>query len=799
MRVASAVALVVALLVGATDTPDVSSSPDAAIERAAPEKCLFYFKSTGIPTLDSSSSNHTEQLLANKDVQTFLSKLKTQINDGLRQAGEKNKELAEWLDTGLLPLAEVVVTHPAAFYVERLELHDGGPPEIAAALILHCGDRAADVRKTTESIVALATRKAGADKIEEVRVAGATLHRLATDKVQLDWGFQGEYFLLALGKQTSADLLARMRQTGSPPDWLTALKKQAAIKRVGALAYFSGTMLWAAIEPQITDPKVRDLLTSIGVNQFVSAASVSGFDEEGILSRGFVDLGGWPAGSMELPPLTAADLKPIPGNSEFATVVRFDLGWIYRWAIGTAVRLNPAEDIREKIKQVEPLLGFQIESDLVASLGDVWTIHSTPGGGLLPMSGLVFTVTVRDQENLAKVQEKLLELSRSLLSQEDQPPFAIETKTVREIEVHHVQPHGSVAWDPAWAVIDGRLVVAATLQGLKFHIAREGKKSLAELPAVAKRLESGPMMLSYQDSLTSIRQMFAAVQTFAPMLIGQLAAQGINVELPTLPDLDAIESHILPRIDTTRRTERGFESDSTSTVPLASVGVGSPATVGILVALLLPAVQQAREAARRNQSMNKLKEIGLAMQNHHDANRKFPPPAISDANGNPLLSWRVKLLPYLDEAALYKEFHLDEPWDSEHNKPPLDRMPDVYKDPRVPDLGNQTVYLVPIGKELMFSGNSGLNMKTVRDGTSNTILAVEANPDKAVPWTKPDDIKIDPEHPDAGLGRISGGVFLALAVDGSIHVLPGDIDSKTLWALFTRAGGEPNSFPDSNP
>ncbi len=101
-----------------------------------------------------------------------------------------------------------------------------------------------------------------------------------------------------------------------------------------------------------------------------------------------------------------------------------------------------------------------------------------------------------------------------------------------------------------------------------------------------------------------------------------------------------------------------------------------------LIALLLPAVQQAREAARRTQADNHLKQIGLAMHNFHDVNNKLPAQANYEGK-KPLLSWRVHLLPYLGEAELYNEFHLDEPWDSPHNKKLIEKMPQVYKNPSI--------------------------------------------------------------------------------------------------------------------
>jgi type II secretory pathway pseudopilin PulG len=280
------------------------------------------------------------------------------------------------------------------------------------------------------------------------------------------------------------------------------------------------------------------------------------------------------------------------------------------------------------------------------------------------------------------------------------------------------------------------------------------------------------------------------------MVIGQLSAQGINVEMPTLPDLEEIGPHILPRVDSMRRTSEGLETDSFSTMPISAINSQSPATAGILVALLLPAVQQAREAARRNQTMNKMKQIEIALQNYHDVHKHFPPAATTDKDGKPLLSWRVAILPYMDENPLYQQFHLDEPWDSEHNLPLSAKLPDSYESPSF-STGNKTLFLGALGKELMFTGAEGLGMRSVIDGTSKTIMFVEADPAKAVVWSQPGDLKIDPKQPDADLATHAGGVHLVAAVDGSIHTLSTGVKAATLWALFTRAGREPDPWPDN--
>src|ERR1700731_3796855 len=102
------------------------------------------------------------------------------------------------------------------------------------------------------------------------------------------------------------------------------------------------------------------------------------------------------------------------------------------------------------------------------------------------------------------------------------------------------------------------------------------------------------------------------------------------------------------------------------------------AIIGVLIALLLPAVQSAREAARRAQCTNNLKQIGLAFHNYHSANNAFPRAAITDKQGKPVLSWRVAILPYIEQQELYKKFKRDEPWDSPHNKALLKEVPTTY-------------------------------------------------------------------------------------------------------------------------
>lgn len=217
--------------------------------------------------------------------------------------------------------------------------------------------------------------------------------------------------------------------------------------------------------------------------------------------------------------------------------------------------------------------------------------------------------------------------------------------------------------------------------------------------------------------------------------------------------------------------------------------IGMLLVVLILPALLLPAVQAAREAARRAQCTNNLKQIGLALHNYHSANNTFPPAAITDKDGKPLLSWRVAILPYIDRGDLYDQFHLDEPWNSPHNSGLLAQMPAAYRCPSNP-VGDPslTKYQVFVGPGTLFEGNTGVGLKDVTDGTSNTLAVVETT--AGVPWTKPEDLAYGKALPLPPVGSRHLGGYNALFADGSVRFLKQSMSEQALRGLITRDGGE---------
>jgi hypothetical protein len=183
--------------------------------------------------------------------------------------------------------------------------------------------------------------------------------------------------------------------------------------------------------------------------------------------------------------------------------------------------------------------------------------------------------------------------------------------------------------------------------------------------------------------------------------------------------------------------------------------------------------------------------MALAMHNYHDTHGRLPPAAVCGKDGKPLYSWRVALLPFIEEQALYAEFKLDEPWDSPHNLALLDRMPRVYGPykRRSDDRPGYSYYRVFVGKGTAFEGPRGQSFRDFPDGTSNTILIAEAG--EAVPWTKPEELPYAPDQPLPRMGGIARDGFFRIATgDGSVRDIGDTVSEPTLRAAITRNGGE---------
>jgi prepilin-type processing-associated H-X9-DG protein len=245
---------------------------------------------------------------------------------------------------------------------------------------------------------------------------------------------------------------------------------------------------------------------------------------------------------------------------------------------------------------------------------------------------------------------------------------------------------------------------------------------------------------------------------------------------------------------------RGSSASTASMIVIIAVVVGVVGLLlaGVLAALLVPAVGAARDAARRTQCMNNVKQIGLAMQMYADTYRTFPPAYTVDAAGKPMHSWRVLLLPYLEGGPLYDQYRMDEPWDGPNNSQLAGLMPAVFRCPSEAATpgSTTTVYAVVNGPGAVFDGDKLCTLASVTDGLSNTLVVVEAA-GANIHWMEPRDLDFTQLQ---GVINGTGGNEIAshhpgMAVvgfaDGSVRALPSSVQPTVVRALITRAGGEP--------
>ena len=222
---------------------------------------------------------------------------------------------------------------------------------------------------------------------------------------------------------------------------------------------------------------------------------------------------------------------------------------------------------------------------------------------------------------------------------------------------------------------------------------------------------------------------------------------------------------------------------------------------GVLVALLLPPIGAAREAARRARCQNNLKQISIALLTYEQANGCFPPAYIADEDGNPMHSWRVLILPYLERPDLYSMYNFDEPWDSPNNQMVADTIISVYSCPSYAgsDL-LETNYVMIVGPGTVSDGAGTTESADIKDGTSNTIMVVEVA-NSGINWAEPRDLDAEQisyrinDQTAAGISSDHPGGACVVMCDGSVHFLDNSTDPEVIKGMSTIAGGEMVSLP----
>jgi len=219
--------------------------------------------------------------------------------------------------------------------------------------------------------------------------------------------------------------------------------------------------------------------------------------------------------------------------------------------------------------------------------------------------------------------------------------------------------------------------------------------------------------------------------------------------------------------------------------------------LAVLGAIFLPSIRRsgARDAARRMQCSNNLKQIGLALHNYQEEHGALPPAYTVDGNGQPLHSWRTLILPYLDHQNLYETIDLSKPWNHPANARAYAATVHAYTCPSTALPPGQTTSLAVVGEDCGLHPTEPRRLEDVKDGLSNTLLVMETSAAEAEHWMNPGGsanrflLSFD-DNTEFPHGSASSPVIQSLLMDGSVRSLPASVTQQTRRALTTIAGDD---------
>ena len=590
--------------------------------------------------------------------------------------------------------------------------------------------------------------------------------------------------------------------------------------------------------PPVTVGNVLALFGLDGLNTIVTQA---GYRGRAMWGETWVEAPAPRKGLLSLSdgePLTLDSLPPLPTGLTTFAATRISLAKLYDEALAIVrqvLPLAPNEEAEAEFEEflavAEARLGFEIRDDLLAHLGSLMVMYDDPRQGLLSL-GQGGLIELSNAEGFRKTLDKTL----AMIDSESQGEFTVRRYTKHEREVVIGEAREVPLFAQALCVTD-RWLVLGTPQTIE--------AALLRLDGRLPTWKPGP---EHQQALHQMPSEFSAITVadprgtvnvlmgLAPMALG-FAKTGIRASGEFPPDFDIplnvedlrpaelVSGPLFPNVLVAEVTDEGSHYQSRASLPgIPSLASGDAATVGAVtgvgVALLLPAVQAAREAARREQSKNNLKQLAIAIHNYEATYGHLPSGTVPNADLEPeeRLSWMVSLLPFLEQQALYRQIDQTEGWQSRENLRATANVIAMFLNPQavegetttLPD-GTEVgvthyVGIGGVGEDGPFlpandpkSGMFGIDRKSrfadVHDGLSNTVMISEATGDVG-PWAAGGRATVRSftqqpyiNGPDGIGSRFRGGCNMAFG-DGAVKFISSDIDPSVMEALATQRGGE---------
>ncbi|MGA2067188.1 MAG: DUF1559 domain-containing protein [Thermoguttaceae bacterium] len=710
------------------------------------------------------------------------------------------------------------------------------PPEsryeadVHAGMVVALGAQAAGFKALAEKCFAkaLEMQKGKDEAIDRVQIAGQTWYRIKAKKEDCTpvvvFGFKGDHFIAGAGEGVFEAILARLEKE-QPPAWLTAALSKVPVERRTGITYVNLKALREVLAPLMATPDGKDakaVIDMLGLDNAEALIYTVGLDARGYVNKILLALDGPPRGLLRLVserPLRPEDLAPIPRDATLALALRLDLREALDIVLSSVEKMGPQTQINvnQALEKMERDLGINIRRGLLGSLGDTWCIYNSPGEGGFWGTGLTAVVPLRNHPAFTLAYAKVLDLAKKSLPAAPDALSGLGLGDLRHFTFagHEVCYVGYGAMAPAWCVMPREIVMALTPQNVKAYLSRQGHKPLATAPEVARVLPAsgGPVVVAYVDTPKLFEMLYPFVSMYASAYASaidiELGGAKLGLDAAFLPSAPAIARHLRATVTTLERNEHGIQTTCYSSFP--ADGIGAPlALLAAQPAISLCPVYSSNPVRRTQeliygsesssetqektappdpavQAAANLTRVGEAIGKYAKEKGTFPAAYVADPAGKPLLSWRVAILPYLGQEELYKQFRLNEPWDSEHNRKLAARMPECFKS-KAGGKPDETNFLAVCGEKAVFPGGRAIRPAEVTDGLSNTVMVVTAA--KTVVWTKPEDFAYDEKNPLAGLARDYWNGALALRCDGKVCHIPYYAYPDGVRAVFTRAGGE---------
>jgi hypothetical protein len=788
------------------------AAPDPVMARIAPDDSLVYVAWNGTADASPDSANNAEKMLADPQIKRFIDQLIEVVEKGVRRGagpGANSRKVA----TEIPKVVRTIFTRPTTFFIGQVGV---GPKGINAPLgfVVNVGENGKDFERSFKLLQDLLADESGASEKEgdTTWYSWPTLQGVPP----ISWGVENGYFILSVGEGTREQIQARMKGDKDSA-FLAGIAKRLPVERGSSVTYINVQNIIKTVTPLMSRqvPDADNFLALLGLNEFKSVSSVTGFDKTHIVSRSWIEVSKR-TGVFDVirsKPLTAEDLASIPADATIAMAINLDVGATVEQVVDLVAKFEPRarDEFDQVVAQSEDFLGFHLMDDLAASVGDRWCVFQSPNQGGPIFTGWTAVASAKDSKKLKDIAakiERFVSLMNARMQGQRDPRFrrevGIKTTEAEGQTIYFMNSVGEeIPVAPAWCVTETEVVFSLFPQGVVEYLKQRDTPRLADVAQVKERLASKPFSITYYDTKTVFDSVYPMALIGANFLCSEMQRNGFDIDISMLPSPSAISAYLQPSTSSMQFTDDGIELYSNRTLP-----VGLAAAQSLALPLMLFSVRSSSRAEapmlgvlspRRNREMqgkNNLKQIGLAMHNYHDTFNRFPAGGLDEngkANG---LSWRVHLLPFIEQGALYQKFNLDEAWDSEHNKKLINLMPTTFKAPGSTAKPGLTNYVVLSHANGIVTGKEGKRIADILDGTSNTILAVEADDKHAVTWTKPADIDFDSKKPHTGLGKLRNGRFMALIADGSVQTISIRISAKMLNNLADRRDGNSVILPD---